>query len=122
MDLVTKLIVEESKSVRPQNIFLGGFSQGCCLSLATFLKLKDMQLGGVVGLSGMMALQIKDWDKELDLPLKRKTPMFLYHGESDPMIGCHDAAMSYDLFSKHKLSFEFHTERGLTHSLSMKEI
>ena len=70
----------------------------------------------------MLALEIKDWDKEMDLSLKRKTPVFLYHGESDPMIGCHDAAMSYELMKKHKMNYEFHTERGLTHSLSMKEI
>ena len=86
--LVTSLVEHEIERLdgRAENVYLGGFSQGCSLSLATFLLLKEHQLGGVIGLSGMLALKIKDWEKEIDLPLKRKTPIFLYHGESDGMI------------------------------------
>ena len=87
VDLVTKLVEKEIEKLdgKSENVFIGGFSQGCSLSLATFLTLKNHQLGGVVGLSGMLALKVKDWN-EIDLDLKRKTPIFLYHGESDPMI------------------------------------
>ena len=46
---------------KSENVFIGGFSQGCSLSLATFLMLQKYQLGGVLGLSGMLALNIKDW-------------------------------------------------------------
>ena len=41
-------------------IFVGGFSQGCMVSLATLLSFTAGQLGGVVGLSGMQALDVSD--------------------------------------------------------------
>jgi hypothetical protein len=48
--------------------------------------------------------------------------MFLYHGERDAMIGCHDATITYDLFKQYNLNYEFHTERGLEHALSIAEL
>jgi predicted esterase len=49
-----ELIKTESEILKgkTENIFIGGFSQGCMLSLATFLKLKDEALGGLVCYSG----------------------------------------------------------------------
>ena len=37
---------------KTENVFIGGFSQGCMLSLATFLKMKKEALGGVLCFSG----------------------------------------------------------------------
>ena len=54
----------------------------------------DGQLGGVVGLSGGQSLVI-DYANEVDLPLKRLTKMFLYHGEDDNVIGVDQATQSY---------------------------
>lgn len=83
--IVTKLIDEEAAALgSSENVFVGGFSQGCAVSLASFLTYKAA-LGGVVGLSGMHALDL-DWAKEVDVPLKKQTKVFLYHGKSDPLI------------------------------------
>ena len=76
-----------------KNVFIGGFSQGCALSIATFLKY-DKLLGGVLGLSGMNALKFDIKDTPL-LEEKKKTPIFLYHGTKDSMINHHLAKMSY---------------------------
>jgi predicted esterase len=54
------------------------------VSIASFLTYKSI-LGGVVGLSGMHALDV-DWSKEVDIELKKQTKVFLYHGKSDPLI------------------------------------
>ena len=54
-----KLVDEEAKLLGndPSKVFIGGLSQGCMVSLATFLKYKGQKrLGGVIGLSGMQAL------------------------------------------------------------------
>ena len=52
-DFLIKLIEKEAEEVRStKNVFIGGFSQGAILSLATFLRY-DKSLGGVVGLSGI---------------------------------------------------------------------
>lgn len=83
--IVAKLIDEESAALgSSSNVFVGGFSQGCAVSLASFLTYKSI-LGGVVGLSGMHALDL-DWAGEVDIELKKQTKVFLYHGKSDPLI------------------------------------
>jgi predicted esterase len=49
-----ELIERETKLLngKTENIFIGGFSQGCMLSLATFLKMEKNALGGVLCYSG----------------------------------------------------------------------
>ena len=54
---------------------------------AYFLHQGPERLGGVVGLSGMQALDLKlvpksDNAEAID-QMRRSTPMFLYHGKSD---------------------------------------
>lgn len=41
-----------------EKVFIGGFSQGCAISLATFLSYPGV-LGGVVGLSGAQSAKIE---------------------------------------------------------------
>ena len=121
IDLVTDLVDKEIEALggNSQNVFIGGFSQGCALSLATFLMHKQ-QLGAVLGLSGMLALQKKAEDFDLDL--KRKTPVFLYHGQDDPMIDIHTAQLSYGLLDKYGIKYNLTVEKGLEHSISLDEI
>jgi len=46
----------------PSRIFIGGFSQGCMVALAAFIKYQGTKpFGGFLGLSGMQALEIKDF-------------------------------------------------------------
>ena len=86
VDIINDIIEEEVEILNGdhEKVYIGGFSQGCAISLATFL-LYPKRLGGCVGLSGAHMLEC-DYDKEVDLPLKRQTKMFLYHGEDDPVI------------------------------------
>ena len=61
-------IVEVEKELLPDKdpsrIFIGGFSQGCMVSLAAFLKYSGTKrLGGVLGLSGMQALDTEKYVK-----------------------------------------------------------
>ena len=122
--IISGILDEEIEKLdgQSQNIYLGGFSQGCSLALSTFLTYPTHQLGGVLGLSGMLALDVKDWEKEIDLELKRKSKIFLYHGSADPMISCDGSVMTYGLLDKHNIKYSLTIEEGLEHSLSMKEI
>ena len=121
VDVVTELIDQEVEILggKSENVYIGGFSQGCALSLATFLKYPK-KLGAVIGLSGMLALDIKK--EEIDLELKKQTPIFLYHGERDNMIDVESAKMSYGLLDKYGLKYSLTTEKGLEHSISLDEI
>ena len=53
---------------------------------------------------------------------KRETPIFLYHGEHDPMILWDHAKLSYEEFEKMGFKFTLKSEPGLEHSLSLEEI
>ena len=57
---MSKYVDDEAKLLGTSSkVFVGGFSQGCALSIGTLLKYPN-ELGGIVGLSGMNALNV-DW-------------------------------------------------------------
>ena len=117
VEMVTELLNQEVEKLdgKSENVFIGGFSQGCALSLATFMKYPH-RLGAVIGLSGMLALDLQK--EQIDMELKKKTPMFLYHGDRDQMIDIQAAQMSYSLLDKHGLNYSLTVEKGLEHSIS----
>jgi len=82
--LLNDLIEQEAKKLPNQDVgrvIIGGFSQGCMVSLSTLISWKkDRPLGGVIGLSGMQPIPEP---KDINLDVIRKTPLFLYHGEHD---------------------------------------
>lgn len=59
-DLLLNIVDQEMDKLPDKSskrIFIGGFSQGCMVSLAAFMRYKGTEpLGGVLGLSGMQAL------------------------------------------------------------------
>ena len=53
VNIINKLLKKEVSVLgSTEKVFIGGFSQGCALSLASFLLFEEGRLGGVVGLSG----------------------------------------------------------------------
>jgi predicted esterase len=59
-------------------VYLGGMALGSCIAITTFLQLpKEIKLGGVFGFGGAIVSNI-DWSK-IDIPEKKKTPLFLTH-------------------------------------------
>ena len=76
-------------------MFIGGNSSGVAVALATFLKFKGGRLGGVVGLNGAHHARINF--SNLDLPLKRKTPIFLNSGKADMLFPANISELSYQI-------------------------
>eukprot|EP00347_Sterkiella_histriomuscorum_P020712 403336766 len=118
-------ILEEERTqnnIQPQNLYVGGFSQGCAMSIATFLKY-EFGVGGIIGLSGMNALKF-DISKIPAYEEKKKTNIWLYHGIDDNMIRIDIAKMSYEALrsKEHGFNVTFQEEEGLDHSLSQKEL
>ena len=102
-----KMVKEETQLLPDKDaskIFIGGFSQGCMVSLAAFLKYSGPKhLGGVLGLSGMQALDTdkyvkysSDLDKYNAIRLQQETPMFLYHGEEDDLLPVENTSKTYE--------------------------
>jgi len=79
-----------SKGIPSERIVLGGFSQGCALSLLTELTSKySGRLAGIVGLMGYLPLpeKIQLLRTEAELPhIVGDVPMFLARGSKDRLI------------------------------------
>lgn len=78
--LIHALIAEGADSRR---IFIGGFSQGCALSLMAGVRFPH-PLGGIFGLSGYLPLAARTQEEAHDA--NRHTPIFLAHGQYDRTI------------------------------------
>ncbi|KAK7208003.1 acyl-protein thioesterase 1 [Myxozyma melibiosi] len=120
VDRLKAFISEEVKAGIPaERIVIGGFSQGCTISLLAGL-IADTKYAGVVGLSGFVPMRsnISNLHKEHGI----KMPFFVGHGTDDPVV-----KYEYGVFTKDKLAeldvpCEFHEYKGLTHSASPTEI
>ena len=79
--ILEKAINEEAKLLngKYENIYIGGFSQGACLSLLVGLTFEHL-LGGVISLSGYLfpEIEIREENKDLNI--------FVGHGENDNVI------------------------------------
>jgi phospholipase/carboxylesterase len=71
-----------------KRVFIGGFSQGCAISLAYGLTSPDI-LAGILGFSGHMF-------KSFELKNKSKIPMLIYHGKDDDVIDYRMSKKEYD--------------------------
>ena len=78
---IESVIEEEVKLLdgKYENIFVGGFSQGACLSLYAALTCKHL-LGGVIACSGFLFSQTKISEESKGLKI------FVGHGEKDNVI------------------------------------
>src|SRR5947209_6907424 len=82
--LLSGLLDEQRKNGWPtEQTILGGFSQGCLMSLETGLRYPH-KLAGIVGISGHVCDPEK-LVKELS-PTARQIPILVTHGTFDPMI------------------------------------
>lgn len=81
---IEKLIaLEKQRGIASKNIFLAGFSQGGAVVLHTGLRHKE-KLGGILALSTYLPLP-QTLNAEAQAAA-RQTPIFMAHGESDPVI------------------------------------
>lgn len=116
------LIKSEVDAGIPSNrIVLGGFSQGGAMSIFSGIT-APQKLGGIFGLSCYLLLHSKF--KELvavDEPNK-ETPIFMGHGDSDPLVKPAFGKMTAQLLKQEGYKVELKMYRGLEHSATPEEI
>ena len=107
-DRIHKLINEESKSTKLENIYLLGYSQGACMALAAAMTFPH-RLGGIISLKGHIPSCI------FNHASKVKQRIFAAHGIRDNVIGYNVAKNSYDKF-KYKADINFISQPKVNHS------
>ncbi|KAI9489413.1 Phospholipase/carboxylesterase/thioesterase [Zychaea mexicana] len=117
---VNSLIRKEIDSGIPsERIVIGGFSQGCALSLLVGLT-SEYKFGGVVGCSGWLPLAEKFPAMASDA--NKKTPVMMCHGDADPVVKYSFGRDSAGLLEKLGYNVKFNTYPGLVHSASPQEL
>jgi phospholipase/carboxylesterase len=109
---------EQERGVPAGRIVLGGFSQGCAMTLLSALRYPK-RLGGLIGMSGYLplasTLAAERHEANADVPL------FLAHGRSDPVVGFDRATASRDALLALGYQVEWH-EYPMQHSVCPQEV
>ncbi len=82
-DVEILIAKEVDRGIRPDHIFLAGFSQGGAIALHTALRL-SAPLAGVLALSTYLPLAHKAATEATTV--SRETPIFMAHGNRDPIV------------------------------------
>jgi len=109
---------EIARGVPAHRIVLGGFSQGCAIALGAGLRF-GQRLAGLVGMSGYLPLASTTAAERRDA--NALTPIFLAHGQRDPVIAIDRAAESRDALQSLGYAVEWHAY-PMEHSVSAEEV
>jgi phospholipase/carboxylesterase len=109
---------EVARGVPAHRIVLGGFSQGCAIALGAGLRF-GQRLAGLVGMSGYLPLAPSTAAERRDA--NALTPIFLAHGQRDPVIAIDRAAASRDALKSLGYAVEWHAY-PMEHSVSAEEV
>ena len=117
--LVEGLIAREvERGVPAARIVLMGFSQGCAMTLLTGLR-HGARLAGLVALSGYLPLADKTAAERA--PANADLPIFMAHGQADPMIPLQRAVASRDALRALGHALQWH-EYPMGHAVCPQEI
>jgi phospholipase/carboxylesterase len=109
---------EIARGVPAHKVVLGGFSQGCAVTLGAGLRY-GQRLAGLVGMSGCMPLAAATAAERKDA--NALTPIFMAHGERDPVIAIDRATASREALKALGYSVEWHAY-PMEHSVSAEEV
>ena len=113
--MLVKVIKQEAKKLngKYQNIFIGGHSQGACISLYTAYSIKQL-LGGVLICSGILFPETEIVGD------KNKLKVFLGHGYSDRILPMYFHNETIKRIEKYE-GVERHYYEGIGHSIGTLE-
>jgi phospholipase/carboxylesterase len=117
--LVHALIdAEVARGTPSERIVLGGFSQGCAITLGAGLRC-PRPLGGLIGMSGYMPLA--DTTAAERHAANHQTPVFLAHGQRDGVVPLARGTATRDLLVQLGQPVEWH-EYPMEHSVCLEEV
>jgi phospholipase/carboxylesterase len=96
---------QRAKGFGGEQIVLGGFSQGCLMSIEVGLRYPH-RLAGIAGISGYVC-EPEKLVKELS-PVALQQRLLITHGTQDPMIRFAEVRQQMDILKAAGLNLEFH--------------
>lgn len=116
---IARLIDHETgRGLDPGRIVLGGFSQGGALALHTGLRY-PRELAGIVALSAYLPLHDRI-DSDIAVA-NRATPIFMAHGDGDPVVAPELGARSRDILTDSGYDVAWHSY-PMGHEVSAAEL
>ena len=109
---------ERARGIAASRIVLGGFSQGCAMTLMAGLRHPE-RLAGLLGMSGYLPLA--DTTAAERSAANADVPIFLAHGRADPVIALARATASRDALLALGYPVEWH-DYPMPHSVCAQEI
>ena len=114
-----ELIAREiAKGIPASRIVLGGFSQGCAMTLLAGLR-APQRLAGLLGMSGYLPLAATTAAERSDA--NRDVPIFLAHGRMDPVVPYARGTETRDALAALGHPVEWH-DYPMQHAVSQEEI
>tara|TARA_B100001093_G_scaffold441655_1_gene442938 strand:+ start:6280 stop:6933 length:654 start_codon:yes stop_codon:yes gene_type:complete len=110
---LNKLIdeVKEINNLKSDQIAIGGFSQGCMISLQTGIKRKD-KINSILGYSG----KIIDL-KHLSQNINSRPNILLMHGEKDEVVPIESLLEAKEFFNTHKYEIQTKIFKNCEHRI-----
>ena len=112
------LDAEIARGMPASRIVLGGFSQGCAITLGAGLRY-GQRLAGLVGMSGYLPLAASTAAERH--AANASTPVLLAHGTRDPMVQLSRGRAGHDALKALGQPVEWH-EYPMEHSVCMEEV
>jgi phospholipase/carboxylesterase len=118
VDVQTLIAREIAQGIPASRIVLGGFSQGCAMTLLAGLR-APQRLAGLLGMSGYLPLAATTAAERSDA--NRDVPIFLGHGRADPIVPLAGAVATRDALVELGYPVEWH-DYPMQHSVCEDEI
>ncbi|KAG2217798.1 hypothetical protein INT45_005628 [Circinella minor] len=119
-NLINQLIQTEIDSGTPSDkIILGGFSQGCVITLLTGYSTHH-KLGGIIGCSGWLG--VIEGIENIGTETNKQTPFLICHGENDLIVKPKYGQATAKYLNKIGFKTEFKLYPELGHGAGLQEI
>ena len=111
---LNKLIdeVKEKNNLKASEIIIGGFSQGCMISLQTGIKRKD-KINSIIGYSGRIIST-----EHLSQNINARPNVILMHGDIDQIVTIDSFLEAKEFFGKHNYKVETKVFNNCEHRIS----
>lgn len=123
LNVVQNYVQEQiDAGIKPENIIVGGFSQGAAIALAAAVTL-PVKIGGFISLSGFCCTSAAGLSESKNSK-NTDTPIFHGHGDYDQVVPLQKGQLAKNFYTKEcgMKNYDFRTYHGLQHSTSPEEM